>query len=92
MPRFFLVIVFAALQCGRAAWAVDFFWTGPGLGGPGGNFRNASNWTFTPPPFPLDPAPGGEGDTANFDLGRVPENRYTVTNVRGENERLVVHD
>ncbi|HEX2477215.1 MAG TPA: hypothetical protein VHK01_20840 [Lacipirellulaceae bacterium] len=94
MPRCVLatVIVFAALQCGRAARAVDFFWTGPDLGGPGGNFRNSNNWTFTPPPFPLSAAPGGEDDTANFDLGRSPASPYTVTGVGGQNDRLIVHD
>jgi len=86
------VALFAALGWISPARAVDFFWVGPGLGGPGGNFRNSNNWTFTPPPFPLDPAPGGANDTVNFDLGRAPENRYTVTNVHGENNRLIVHD
>jgi T5SS/PEP-CTERM-associated repeat protein len=94
MPRCNLtrVALLVALGWTSPAQAVDFFWVGPGLGGPGGNFRNSNNWTFTPPPFPLVPAPGGASDTANFDLGRTPENRYTVTNVHGENNRLIVHD
>jgi len=94
MPRCTLtyVALFVALGWASPALAVDFFWVGPGLGGPGGNFRNSNNWTFTPPPFPLVPAPGGADDTANFDLGRDPEDRYTVTNVRGENDQLIVHD
>ncbi len=92
MPRCTLTRVALLVTLGwtSPARAVDFFWVG-GLGG-GGNFRTAGNWTFTPPPFPLDPAPGGAGDTTNFDLGRDPEDRYTVTNVRGENSRLIVHD
>lgn len=73
-------------------WAMDFSWSGPGLGGPGGNFRTAGNWTYTPPPFPLVSAPGGADDIVNFDLGRDPEDRYTVTNVNGVNDRLIVHD
>ena len=95
MPRCVTVcvVLFAVLGThSPAPWAADSFWTGPGLGEPGGNFRTASNWTFTPPPFPLVPAPGGADDTANFGLGRDPEDRYTVINVRGENDRLVVHD
>jgi T5SS/PEP-CTERM-associated repeat protein len=86
------VVLLVSLNWSSPALAVDFFWTGPDIGGPGGNFRQAQYWTFTPPPFPLDPAPGGAGDTANFDLSRDPENRYTVTNVQGENDRLIVHD
>ena len=86
------VILPAYLSWASPARAVDFFWIGPGLGGPGGNFQTSQNWTFNPPPFPLDPAPGGANDSANFDLGRAPENRYTVTNVHGENDRLIVHD
>jgi T5SS/PEP-CTERM-associated repeat protein len=38
------------------------------------------------------PAPGRADDTANFDLGRAPEDRYTVTGVSGQNDRLIVHD
>jgi T5SS/PEP-CTERM-associated repeat protein len=94
MPRckLTLIVLLSSLGWSSPALAVDFFWVGPGLGGPGGNFRTAGNWTFTPPPFPLEPAPGGAGDTANFDLGRAPENRYTVTNVNGQNGQMLIHN
>lgn len=85
------VLLCVVLGWPAPASAVDFFWQGPLLGGPGGNFRTASNWTFTPPPFPLLAAPGGADDTANFDLGRDPEDRYTVRNVSGVNDRLLIH-
>ena len=94
MPRWILIsfTLLASLAWMLPARAVDFFWEPSVIGGPSGNFRTSQNWTFTPPPFPLEPAPGGANDTVNFDLGRAPENRYTVTNVHGENNRLVVHD
>ena len=94
MPHRILIRValFASLDLSSPALAVDFFWTGPDIGGPGGNFRQSQYRTFTPPPFPLVPAPGGADDTVNFDLGLDTEDRYTVTNVRGENSRLIIRD
>lgn len=94
MPRCILksVALLVALVWTSPARAVDFFWVGPGIGGPGGNFRTSGNWSFSPPPFPLVPAPGGADDRVNFDLGRSPENRYTVTNVNGQNDQMIVHD
>jgi T5SS/PEP-CTERM-associated repeat protein len=85
------VLLSAVLGWPAPALAVDFYWQGQLLGGPGGNFRTAQNWTYTPPPFPLQAAPGGADDTANFDLGRDSEDRYTVRNVDGVNDQLLVH-
>jgi T5SS/PEP-CTERM-associated repeat protein len=72
---------------GRAAHAVDYFWTRTS----GGSFTTPQLWD--PFPFPTGPfGPGGAGDTVNFDLGTPMASRYTMTGVAGENDRLLVHN
>jgi T5SS/PEP-CTERM-associated repeat protein len=74
------------LAVNTPARATDFFWQSPG----GGAFTDSDFWQ------PFDPitmiGPGGPGDTVNFDLGVPTASRYTVAEVVGENNRLLVHD
>ncbi len=69
-----------------SAQAEDYFWRSS----TGGQFGDSRLWQ---PCSPLQPCrgPGGEFDTANFDLGVIPRNRYTVTDVLGENAQLLIH-
>jgi T5SS/PEP-CTERM-associated repeat protein len=70
------------------AWAVDYHW----VNAAGGPFRTAVFWQPYDPllPPPLFLGPGGAADTANFNLGVTPQSRYTVTDVNGENDRLLI--
>jgi T5SS/PEP-CTERM-associated repeat protein len=84
MPRRILLCLtlLASLSVASPAQAVDYFWQNS----LGGSFLEPSNWT------PLVPAgPGGVNDTVNFDLGFVTS-RYTITDVAGESDQLLVHD
>lgn len=77
------VCVILALVVVYPACAVDYFWQPSG----GGAFGTAANW------LPAAPAgPGGAADTVNFDLGVAVANRYTVSGVGGQNNRLRVHN
>jgi T5SS/PEP-CTERM-associated repeat protein len=84
MPRRILVCVtlLASLGTRSAALGVDYFWQNS----TGGAFTEFSNWTPMAPP-----GPGGSNDTANFDLGVNTSSRYTITDVAGENDQLLVH-
>lgn len=65
----------------RPAAAVDYFWQSAA----GGAFGNAANWLPAAPP-----GPGGAADTVNFNLGVAAANRYLVTGVGGQSNRLLV--
>jgi T5SS/PEP-CTERM-associated repeat protein len=54
----------------------------------GGAFRQSTLWSpYFPPTFA---GPGDADDVVQFNLGTPPGSRYTVTNVEGENNRLLV--
>ena len=72
----------ACLIMPAATWpamAREHFWNNPA----GGSFAVSSNWT--------PPGHGGIEDNIHFNLGVSPANRYTVTGVNGENDRMLVH-
>jgi T5SS/PEP-CTERM-associated repeat protein len=53
-----------------------------------GAFRQSTLWSpYFPPTFA---GPGDADDVVRFNLGTPPGSRYTVTNVQGENDRLLV--
>lgn len=68
---------------------LDFTWLNPN----GGDFNNPGLWTpFDPsPPVPMI-GPGGSTDRVHFGQGVTPGNRYTVTNVDGTNDQLLIHN
>jgi T5SS/PEP-CTERM-associated repeat protein len=78
----------ASLGLASPTRAVDFDWNEPG----GGVFTSAPNWQpFNPaPPFLL--GPGAVDDAVHFDLGTVSEDRYTVSQVSGQNHELLIHN
>ena len=69
-----------ALIGARPAAAVDYSWQKTA----GGSFAQAANW------LPATLGPGGAADTVNFNLGVAAANRYLVTGVGGQNNRLLV--
>ncbi|MGE3244578.1 MAG: hypothetical protein AB7I57_26180, partial [Pirellulales bacterium] len=74
------------LAAAPAVQAVDYFWQN----GVGGAFTEPSNWTpFVPPGVQ---GPGGAADTVNFDLGTAEAAPYLVSDVSGQNNRLLVRD
>ncbi len=91
MPRPSLTIAgfLASLAFGFAspARAVEYFWSAAA----GGAFSSAPNWQpYNPsPPFLL--GPGGVNDSVHFDLGTLPADRYTVDQVAGLNDKLMIH-
>ncbi|MGE3241276.1 MAG: hypothetical protein AB7I57_09430, partial [Pirellulales bacterium] len=77
-----LVLVLLS-QSSRPAQAVNYNRnTGPGI------FRQASLWSPYFPPTSF--GPGGFSDTVKFNLSTNPDTPYTVTNVSGENDRMLV--
>ena len=56
----------------------------------GGQFSNASSWAPFNPPF--TEGPGGIDDNIRFNLSFSPGNRYSIENVFGDNNQLVVQD
>jgi T5SS/PEP-CTERM-associated repeat protein len=82
------VALLAVVMVPTEAEGVNYFRIGAG-----GEFRAPHLWS---PWNPLNPAqyqgPGGANDTANFNLGVTPGNRYFLANVHGTNERLLVHN
>lgn len=80
--RYAPVVLGLAVAGGRPAAAVNYFWQTAA----GGAYGTAANWT---PPAPA--GPGGAADTVNFDLGVTQANRYTVSGVGGQSNRLLVH-
>ena len=58
----------------------------------GGGFRTSVFWApFNPAP-PPQLGPGGSTDTANFDLGQTLLTTYTINDVSGVNDQLIVHN
>jgi T5SS/PEP-CTERM-associated repeat protein len=78
-----LVIILACSSAPQLAGAITYSrTTGPGL------FRQGSLWgPYFPPGYF---GPGDSDDSVQFNLGTAHANAYTVSNVQGENSRLLV--
>jgi len=84
--RLLWVALCASFAASDAAHAVDYFWQNA----TGGSFTEPSNWLpFAPPGVQ---GPGGATDTVNFDLGASDGAPYLITDVSGENDRLLVRN
>jgi len=90
LQRPILVIVALLPILGRSApaGAESYFWNAP----EGGAFPSPLNWQpFDPDPPGIALGPGGVNDSIHFDLGVLPGDRYTVTQVSGVNHELLIH-
>ncbi|TWU30446.1 PEP-CTERM sorting domain-containing protein [Bythopirellula polymerisocia] len=85
-PNFALVLLTLTLaisHCHQMTEATTFYRTTGG-----GPFRQASLWSpYFPPTFF---GPGNAADVVRFNLGTNPNTPYVMTNVTGENNRLLV--